>query len=390
MTTMKQNHNSPVARMLETLALMICCTTIHAQTIVQPANAPEDGAVHGMTLYFLDGSQKTFAKEDLQAVTYLPNIGMKVYQKGSDTSVDFLYSQMSKIDYAYTNANANWRTFSPSDYPYANRLEYPQLNSNVWPTKEGAEEKSQIVIKQTEDYGITFSLEWDNSKKANRWTCYTLHADNTLKVTDRNDDFKPDEDVAVSAQLADYSNNGKDFSRGHLCPSMDRQCSVEQNKQTFFLTNMQPQWQKHNGGLWSNLETLINNYATKADATTSTCDTLYVVKAATITDDVTINGTTTPGIYEEKCNGVLIVPKYFYMAVLHFNKATNTYKAVAFWTLHQDASDTNKNYGDFAISIDELEHRTGIDFFCNLPDEIEAAVETEVDYNFWKLTKSAQ
>jgi endonuclease G len=123
MTTMKQNHNSPVARMLETLALMICCTTIHAQTIVQSANAPEDGAVHGMTLYFLDGSQKTFAKEDLQAVTYLPNIGMKVYQKGSDTSVDFLYSQMSKIDYAYTNANANWRTFSPSDYPYANRLE---------------------------------------------------------------------------------------------------------------------------------------------------------------------------------------------------------------------------------------------------------------------------
>ncbi len=84
------------------------------------------------------------------------------------------------------------------------------------------------------------------------------------------------------------------------------------------------------------------------------------------------------------------MPKYFYMAVLHFNKATNTYKTVAFWTLHQDASDTNKNYGDFAISIDELEHRTGIDFFCNLPDEIEAAVETEVDYNFWKLTKSAQ
>lgn len=30
---------------------------------------------------------------------------------------------------------------------------------------------------------------------------------------------------------------------------------------------------------------------------------------------------------------------------------------------------------DYAISIDELEQKTGIDFFCNLPDDIENAVE---------------
>ena len=76
------------------------------------------------------------------------------------------------------------------------------------------------------------------------------------------------------------------------------------------------------------------------------------------------------------------------MALLHYNKASNSYKAIAFWTLHQDTKDTNKKYGDYAISIDELEKRTGIDFFCNLPDEIEEAVEAECDLDFWKLTKS--
>ena len=378
-----------------TLLLAMFSLGINAQTIVEPANGPEDGLPHGMTIYLKDGSQQTFTANEVVGVTYLPNLGMKVYLKDSETSVDFLYSQITSIDYAYTNANGNWKEFSKTDYPYANRLEYPHLNDNVWPTKEGAEERSQVVVKETEDFGITFSLEWDNSKIANRWTCYTLHAGNTLEETDRNDDFKPDEDVTVSSQLEDYKYT--DFSRGHLCPSQDRQCSKEQNKQTFFLTNMQPQWQKHNGGLWGNLETLVHNYATKPSFTKSTCDTLYVVKAATITDKVTIDGTEVDGIYPDiKCGtdgtaiNQLLVPKYFYMAVLHYNKATNTYQGIAFWTLHQDANDTNTNLNDYAISIDELEQRTGIDFFCNLPDEIENTVEANVDWNFWTFKNAAQ
>ena len=118
------------------------------------------------------------------------------------------------------------------------------------------------------------------------------------------------------------------------------------------------------------------------------------MKAATITDKVTINDAEVDGIYADRCVGgeghenELIVPKYFYMALLHYNKATDTYHAIAFWTLHQDESDTNKNYGDYAISIDELEKRTGIDFFCNLPDVVEKEVEAEVDLDFWNIQKT--
>ena len=39
----------------------------------------------------------------------------------------------------------------------------------------------------------------------------------------------------------------------------------------------------------------------------------------------------------------------------------------------------------YAISIDELEKRTGIDFFCNLPDNIENAVESSYYLSDWKL-----
>lgn len=376
------------------LMVLMMSLTVSAQNVItkQPATVPDDGKTHGMKIYLSTGTTVEYDFDDLSHVTYLPGIGMKVYLKNETTSVDYLFSQMTKIDYLEdANANANWRVVDMTDYNEAWRLEYPQVSyENLSPTKEGANTKNQIIVKKTDDFGITYSVEWDNAKVANRWTCYQLHEGNSLSTTDRNDDFKKDPEVAVSPILEDYKNSG--FSRGHLCPSADRQCTVEQNKQTFFLTNMQPQWQEHNGGLWKNLEDLVRNYATNDSYSNAHCDTLYIVKAATITDKVTINDTEVDGIYADRCVGgdghanELIVPKYFYMALLHYNKATDTYHAIAFWTDHKKEADKNKNFGDYAISIDELEVRTGIDFFCNLPDEVEKVVEKEVDLDFWKLT----
>ena len=382
---------NPLGLLWTIVLLLMMSLTVSAQNIitVEPAGPAPDSKTHGMKIYLSSGTIVEYDFDELSHVTYLPGIGMKVYLKNATPSVvDYLFSQMTKVDYIEdSNANANWRAFSMADFQEAWRLEYPHLNDNVSAT--GAENNSQVVVKKTDDYGITYSVEWDNAKVANRWTCYQLHEGNTLSTTDRNDDFKADPDVAVSPILEDYRNSG--FSRGHLCPSADRQCTKEQNKQTFFLTNMQPQWQKHNGGLWKNLEDLVRNFATDDSKTDAHCDTLYIVKAATITDKVTINDAEEDGIYADRCVGgeghthELIVPKYFYMALLHYNKATDTYHAIAFWTLHKDESDTNKNYGDYAISIDELEKRTGIDFFCNLPDDVEKEVEAKVELGFWKL-----
>ena len=387
------DQSNPTNLLWTIVLLLMMSLTVSAQNIitVEPAGPAPDSKTHGMKIYLSSGTTIEYDFDELSHVTYLPSIGMKVYLKNATTSVDYLFSQMTKVDYIEdANANANWRAFSMTDFKEAWRLEYPHLSDNVSATVSAT--NSQVVVKRTDDYGITYSVEWDNEKVANRWTCYQLHEGNTLSATDRNDDFKADPEVANSPILEDYRNSG--FSRGHLCPSADRQCTKEQNKQTFFLTNMQPQWQKHNGGLWKNLEDLVRSFATDDSKTDAHCDTLYIVKAATITDKVTINDVEEDGIYAERCVGgeghthELIVPQYFYMALLHYNKATDTYHAIAFWTVHKDENDTNKNYGDFAISIDELEKRTGIDFFCNLPDVVEKEVEAEVDLDFWNIQQT--
>lgn len=376
------------------LMVLMMSLTVSAQK-VEPAGPAPDGKTHAMTIQLKNGQLVTYQLQDLSHVTYLPDIGIKVYLKNATTSVDYLFSQMESIEYAKDgNLNSNReKVTNLADYcPEAWRLEYPLVSyDNLAKDKDddNAATKSQIIVKRTDDYGITYSLEWDNAKVANRWTCYQLHEGNSMSTVKRNDDFKADPDVAVSPSLSDYTGSG--FSRGHLCPSADRLCSKEQNKQTFFLTNMQPQYQSHNGGLWGRLEEEVRNFATDDSKTNAHCDTLYIVKAATITDKVTLPSGEVDGVYSKsEVNNYdkLLVPKYFYMALLHYNKATDTYHALAFWTEHIDTNQSVKFLGDYAITIDELEKRTGIDFFCNLPDVIEDEVEAEIDLDFWKLTTS--
>ena len=284
------------------------------------------------------------------------------------------------------NRNSLSSYYNASKYMY--RLEWPRIKENgnqTW------------LAKSESEYGLALEMEWDNSKIANRFTCYYMDENNTAQTVSRHDSFKEDPEIpsAYRSKLSDYSGSG--YARGHLCPSADRRASDDQQALTYYLSNMQPQWQKHNEAQWANLEGDVRKWAAR-------CDTLYVVKAATI-DDITLNNVTESGVYSTtyngtyysdlKCNGRLLVAKYYYMALLAFNKSTNTYQAIGIWTKHYNAGTTgasgsgsydwpiiNKENAQY-ISIDELEKRTGIDFFCNLPDDIEDQVEASFNTSYW-------
>ena len=60
------------------------------------------------------------------------------------------------------------------------------------------------------------------------------------------------------------------------------------------------------------------------------------------------------------------------------------YNAMGFWIEHKPSND--KRLAKYAVSIKELEKKTGIDFFCNLPDDIENVVEeAAVNNTLWGL-----
>ena len=106
---------------------------------------------------------------------------------------------------------------------------------------------------------------------------------------------------------------------------------------------------------------------------------LYIAKGGTTTPTTSIPN---PLYSKEEVGGRINipVPRYFWMAILLLDNY-DKYHAIAFWVEHRSNQDTNiKNY---TISIDELETRTGIDFFPNLPDDVETEVEAKKELADW-------
>lgn len=269
------------------------------------------------------------------------------------------------------NNNANVVTTQKE----VSRLEFPRL------TQGG---NNIVVIHKTKDKydpdGVNYSLEWDCDKKSQRWVCYQMHkyAGSNVK---RSDAWAEDPDIPSYARFSDtrsmYSGSG--FTRGHICASADRLYSYNANAQTFYYSNMQPQFYNFNGGnnydgIWVRMENQLRTWMA-----TSGYDTIYVCKGGTIRNDQILTRV------KSNVEGGLIVPKFFFMALL--SKTPYGYKALGFWAQHNNmpgndfwVTEFNKpasqiRLSDFVVNIHQLEELTGIDFFCNLPDDIESRVE---------------
>ncbi len=276
------------------------------------------------------------------------------------------------------NENAN-----TSAVAEAGRLEIPRL-------KDGSH--NQFIVKKARlrDNGaqtfVNFCVEYDQQKMASRWTAFRWDIDNTYdSKCGRVGDFTDDPDVSAAYRVG--SGRYKGYQRGHMLASEDRQCSAAANIQTFYMTNMHPQYARFNGYddngsyVWVNAESLVRNLHNAWTRAYNSTDTIYVVKGGTIDNNVlgyTSNSTTSN----------IIVPGYFYMALLYKIGRSQTnggYKAIALWIPHREG-DTTKGKDiarKYAVSIDELEQKTGIDFFCNLPDDVEAIVERDYSLAAW-------
>jgi endonuclease G len=70
----------------------------------------------------------------------------------------------------------------------------------------------------------------------------------------------------------------------------------------------------------------------------------------------------------------ITVPVAFFKAVLRYKKSdsANVWSAAGFYTDHKNYGSQNSNLKAVSMSIDELETKTGHDFFVNLIDKIGA------------------
>ena len=262
------------------------------------------------------------------------------------------------------SAGSEAQNCNPQWTPELARLEMPHLHQG---------QNDTVLIHKDKLGEVNYITEWDYKRKTQRWSCYVLNSSFLEAHAQRYDTsvngYPNDELISATMQWEEdpyYGNNSR-YEHGHICPSADRLSSSTVNFQTFYLTNMQPQFKDFNGGLWARLENQVRVIARKA---AQQGGTLYICKGGTV-DEGMWGGFSK--IYHTQPNG-LIVPRYFYMALLR--EVNGQYTAMAFWTDQiSETSYSGTDYSRFAISIDELEKRTGIDFFCNLPGATETTVE---------------
>jgi len=206
-------------------------------------------------------------------------------------------------------------------------------------------------------YHKHYVLDYNEEAEVANWVAYYLTSDELIKKVDRTNNFRPDPLVPTeSARLIDYKYSG--YDRGHLAPAGDFVFSYEAMSESFYLSNMIPQDPGLNRGKWKNLENYARGIAKQKKG-------LYI-----ITGPVLKGSTKTIGIDS------VVVPTYVYKILYSPNDMT----VMAFLMPNE------KVYGDlieYVVTVDKLEHITGIDFLYQLNDTLETFIESDIEYDGW-------
>lgn len=221
-----------------------------------------------------------------------------------------------------------------------------------------------------------WSCYWDYDEHLSLWVAYPLNK--SLRGSgNRTNTWGYDALLPVSIQPNIVQGSyGGGWTRGHQIPSADRLKPESANISTFVPTNMTPQDYDFNCGIWANLEQAVRNYSDKSD-------TLYVVTGCLFDNSSTTSGGKS-GFYVK-------IPTYYFKALLYRGsqsaaKDTKGYMAAGFLLPHT-SNISGGNYLEYIMSIDQLEEKTGIDFFPNLVSvagkDTSDAVESTV-LSWWK------
>lgn len=269
--------------------------------------------------------------------------------------------------------------------PYAGRKEIPAIKD---PTMF-------IVhyVPNGNSIQVNYCIEWDKAQKTQRWSAYYLNSNTITSKWKRSnwngaiwkgrywtgDPFQEDSIIPkpYRTTLRDYSGQlgrgDKFYDRGHIVNSQDRLSSKDMNGQTYYLSNIQPQVNGFNAGVWLNMENKVNALGRSLRGD----EYLYIVKGGTTQPTAKV-----PQPFIDDPNINIKVPRYFFMAILKF-KSDKTYQAIGFWAEHKINSD--QNLKKYCKSIDELEELTGINFFHNLDNATENAVESQCNPSNWGI-----
>lgn len=203
-----------------------------------------------------------------------------------------------------------------------------------------------------------FRLSFNKHNRTPNWVAWELLGTETLGERGRHNKFWQDKRVEGCPTTDDYRNSG--YDRGHLCPAADQKWSDQAMIDCFVMANMCPQDHALNSGAWNTLENRERDWARRDSALVIVAGPIYSPNDK----DVIGNGVKVPGAFYK----VILAPY------------ADEPRAIAFVYPNMSAPGSMQNY---VTTVDEVEKLTGLDFFYELPDEIENKVESKSSFREW-------
>ena len=106
-------------------------------------------------------------------------------------------------------------------------------------------------------------------------------------------------------------------------------------------------------------------------------DTLYVVTGAVLK---TVGGNETVKYAKDKDGNSIAIPNYYFKVLLQ--QRSGGYKSIGMWYENRSGYASTPAVSE-TETVNEIERRTGFDFFVNLPSDIQESVEDQYSPQEW-------
>lgn len=151
---------------------------------------------------------------------------------------------------------------------------------------------------------IAYYTEWDSATKNPAYSAEYLLEENVSGIENRQGVFKqhPNIDPKLQATNEDYARSG--FDRGHLAPAGNMRKDSAAMAQSFYLTNMVPQYPQLNRKVWAALERYVRGKVTPERPLYVISGPIYDSPKKTIGNGVWVPSHTFKVIYDLRGNKV--------------------------------------------------------------------------------------
>lgn len=210
-----------------------------------------------------------------------------------------------------------------------------------------------------------YVVSYSRSRGAPNWVTWHVSASDIGDI-DRTIAFRADPALPIEWRIKKADYNGSGYDRGHMCPSEDHSDTEENNRETFLMSNMQPQLHRLNGGAWKALEGYVQNLVKQQGFEA-------YITAGCYGDRGTLNN-----------KNKVVIPTDCWKIILLLPKGNNDIRRISTATRAitvnmPNNSSVSSPWQQYRTSVDAIETITGYDFLSPVPNRIEEIIESRID-----------